>query len=56
MENGNGIKGKAPSYIQEKFDIARKFLKVEDIIGYLDSKNLKKYNEYVKRWKNHLMY
>ena len=48
MENHEGIVGKAPYYIMEKWRMksARK--------GILDSNNQYKYDEYMSRWHSHI--
>jgi len=49
MENGEGIIGKAPSYIEEKLKICsgKNDYGVE---GMLDDENFEKFKEYQKRW------
>lgn len=48
MENNNGILGKAPSYITEKYKLC-------DIMAHpealLDTNNLNKFEKYKKIWK-----
>jgi len=48
MENHDGIKGKAPSYIREKFLLAQQHPK--DILGHLDGDNQKKYRKWKELW------
>jgi len=49
MEGNDGIMGKAPSYIMEKLDTTSQLNTPEAI---LDSNNLKKFNDWKKRWMN----
>ena len=44
MQNGEGILGKAPSYIDEKYDAA------DGTGGLLDSKNQAIFNQWKKLW------
>jgi len=46
MENHEGILGKAPSYIFEKWDACE-----EENSSILDMFNQYKYDEYMRRWK-----
>lgn len=50
MENGEGIVGKAPDYILEKYETA--ILSSEDYFlqGTLDAMNKAKYNRWLARW------
>lgn len=50
MENGEGIIGKAPDYIMEKWRLANADLSDECILGGLDSMNQAKYNVWKERW------
>lgn len=48
MENGEGLLGKAPSYISEKHELAVGFSEPE---GLLDASNLIKFQAYCEKWK-----
>jgi len=48
MEAHEGILGKAPYYVYEKFSLTQH---LEDPSQALDSNNKAKYEEYLKRWK-----
>ena len=47
MENGDGIMGKAPSYIMEKLNAVDGMRHPELL---LDDNNLEKYKDWRKRW------
>lgn len=47
MENNNGILGKAPSYIFEKYEFCTKMEHPENM---LDSTNKAKFNKYMETW------
>lgn len=48
MENNDGILGKAPSYVLEKFELCRLSTEPETL---LDSQNTAKYKKYLKIWR-----
>jgi len=48
MENNDGILGKSPDYITDKY---RAINWGPESKGLLDSKNLAKFNKYVETWK-----
>jgi hypothetical protein len=50
MEGHEGIKGKAPSYIMEKFDLASDRCPPEEMFGHLDKNNQAKYKAWLKTW------
>jgi len=50
MEGNDGIKGKAPSYIQEKFDLAMSNNTPEEMLGHLDRENQRKYRRWAETW------
>jgi len=47
MENNDGILGKSPKYMMEKYDYCTKMEHPESM---LDSVNAAKFNEYMERW------
>ena len=47
MENNDGILGKAPSYIQEKYEFC---MRMSNPTQLLDDKNTAKFNSYMERW------
>jgi len=47
MESGRGILGKSPAYIKEKFDASTLVPHPESL---LDGVNMKKLEEYFRRW------
>ena len=49
MENNEGILGKAPTYVEEKYIAMLGLVHPERL---LDEENLKKYNEYLNKWKD----
>ena len=51
MENGEGIRGKAPHYIMEKWRVAQLKLSDEYIIANLDIQNQAKFREWQRRWR-----
>lgn len=51
MQNGIGIKGKAPGYIMEKWEAAMLMRHPENL---LDSNNLAIYKDWLKTWDTHL--
>jgi hypothetical protein len=51
MENHEGIVGKAPSYLFEKWEYISMTTSQEWLRGMLDAKNAAKFDEYMKRWK-----
>jgi hypothetical protein len=51
MENGQGIVGKAPSYIFEKYEACSRTTKREWLRGMLDLHNQAKFDEYIKTWR-----
>lgn len=51
MESNEGILGKAPSYIEEKYERYISGFGPRDSWRWgLDQKNLQKFKEYLKRW------
>ena len=50
MENGEGIVGKAPDYIMEKWELANASVSDEYIIAGLDLMNQAKYRQWLKTW------
>ena len=51
MQNGQGIIGKAPSYLQEKREMIDKFTSGDQAARYLlDSLNQALYDNYKKTW------
>lgn len=53
MENHDGIVGKAPSYLFEKFNSCSRTNSITWLRGMLDSYNQAKFDEYMKRWGIH---
>ena len=51
MENGNGITGKAPDYIMEKWDRVNADISDEFIVAGLDDMNQLKYREWQRLWR-----
>ena len=49
MENGQGIVGKSPSYILEKFELCMG-VSVHDLPGLLDNNNQEKYSNWCSTW------
>lgn len=47
MENNDGILGKSPGYIHEKYEFCTKMAHPESM---LDSTNLQVFDEYMNRW------
>ena len=47
MENNDGILGKSPSYIKEKYDFCTK---IENPKSMLDNTNTAKFNKYMELW------
>jgi len=47
MQNGEGLKDKAPSYIEEKFDMLTSGY---DAFSYLDYMNMTKVVQYLNDW------
>ena len=47
MENNDGILGKAPSYLSEKYEFCMKMSHPENM---LDSTNKAKFNKYMETW------
>jgi len=47
MENNDGILGKAPSYIQEKYEFC---MRTSDPTQILDYKNKAKFDKYMELW------
>jgi len=47
MENNDGIIGKSPSYIHEKYEFC---MKMEHPDNLLDSTNKAKFNKYMETW------
>lgn len=50
MEGHEGIRGKAPSYILEKFDLIESCRTPEEMFGHLDKNNQAKYLNWLKTW------
>jgi len=50
MENNDGIVGKAPLYIREKFNSCKHRYSEDELLALLDSRNQAKYREYMKTW------
>lgn len=50
MENGRGIVGKAPDYIQEKWEVANMDTSDEFILAHLDQINQAKFREWQRIW------
>ena len=50
MENMDGINGKSPGYIVEKFNLYSSKLTEDEMFGCLDSNNQAKYLEWKKLW------
>lgn len=48
MEGNDGIRGKAPSYIREKFLLAQQH--PENVLPHLDGDNQKKYKKWKETW------
>ena len=51
MENGQGIVGKAPSYIFEKFKSCSARQSREMLMGLLDCNNQAKFKKYLETWR-----
>lgn len=51
MENGQGIVGKAPSYLFEKFKAVQHRDSRDSLLGLLDLHNANKFREYIKTWR-----
>jgi len=51
MENGEGIVGKAPDYIMEKWKLVNMDISDEYIVAGLDGFNQAKYNEWLQTWR-----
>jgi hypothetical protein len=51
MENQDGIKGKAPSYLMEKWGLVESSLTPEEMLRHLDKNNQAKYREWEKTWR-----
>ena len=51
MENGQGIVGKAPSYIFEKFKAVQRREKRDELRGLLDLRNQAKFDKYIETWR-----
>lgn len=51
MENGEGIVGKAPDYLMEKYRACFRRDSRELLLGLLDGNNQAKFREYVKNWR-----
>jgi len=49
MENNGGIKDKAPGYIQEKYEAAKRS-RPQDMLPLLDKNNQRKFQEWKKLW------
>jgi len=47
MENNDGILGKSPDYIQEKYEMCMKLGHPESL---LDSSNMQVFDKYMERW------
>jgi hypothetical protein len=51
MENGDGIVGKSPGYIFEKFRAVQRRESRSLLMGLLDSHNQYKFKDYIKTWR-----
>ncbi len=51
MENGQGIVGKAPDYIAEKWQVANLNVSDEYIIAHLDGLNQIKFRKWQRIWR-----
>jgi hypothetical protein len=49
MENNDGILGKHPFYVLEKWEAINK-ASIESLLGLLDYENQLKYNEWKRKW------
>jgi len=54
MENGQGIVGKAPDYIKEKWNLVNADISDEYIIAGLDDINQAKYQKWLEIWEKPL--
>lgn len=51
MENGEGIVGKAPSYLFEKYEACTRRTSRQELLGLLDNFNQAKFREYIRMWR-----
>jgi hypothetical protein len=51
MQKGNGIMGKAPTYIKEKME---KVFENEHAERYLDAEGVEIFNTYIKEWNGYI--
>jgi len=53
MQNGDGIISKSPSYIKEKWEQYLRKSTFDNMRGILDSKNQKKFEEWLSNWEEY---
>ena len=51
MENHEGIVGKAPSYLWEKWESCSERTSRDELLGLMDSTNAAKFRQYIKTWR-----